>query len=466
VAVTAFGGLLLFYNLYLPPKDRSNVVFAIGSFFVAVGLGVAVPSAQSWIAQMYNSTLSFLLRVWPRDGGTDNGAEPAPAPLKLPYEETDATSSIDAVWTAARDVRRPILDLIGPSYVLDATYHFLDWNPAFDLLVATPLGLRRRQHAEAFVRHLANVQEVVERSKIVFAPGRDPIVDVEVLEFKSEQYGLIRFQKLAAEIADHQGNTLAWSVNLNIIDAERSVELWNAIAERMASYVRWSKYAVSYDKLLLNFDDYGALVDRVTKMVGTSQRCIDLGAGTGNGTLRLLKNPGVKEVWAVEQNESMLEYLRGKARDHVSRLTIVKEDIGRLEELPANYFDAAICINVLYAVEDREKCLRQAWRLLKPGGTLALSTSHRETDFHQLFGRMQEVLTRKGLFESLKPNYESAEAIHEAMKDLIRRDTREDIRTYVERAGFRISEWHDQEYVDAVVVVKALKVAQSDSVPS
>lgn len=43
------------------------------------------------------------------------------------------------------------------------------------------------------------------------------------------------------------------------------------------------------------------------------------------------------------------------------------------------------------------------------------------------------------------------------MKDLINRDSMDDIRRYVNDAGFKIEEFEAGHYVDCVVVVKALK---------
>ena len=78
----------------------------------------------------------------------------------------------------------PMVDLIGPSYVLDNNYYFLDWNPAFDVLVAKPLGLAHADHCVDFMEQLENCDAVVERSKSVFAPGKDPLVDTEELRFQ------------------------------------------------------------------------------------------------------------------------------------------------------------------------------------------------------------------------------------------------------------------------------------------
>jgi ubiquinone/menaquinone biosynthesis C-methylase UbiE len=80
-----------------------------------------------------------------------------------------------------------------------------------------------------------------------------------------------------------------------------------------------------------------------------------------------------RQVWAIESNEMMLQYLRQKVGSHLERLTAIKDDIVRLGALQYQhgYFDGAIMINVLYAVQDPLECLRQACRILKPGGVLA-----------------------------------------------------------------------------------------------
>jgi SAM-dependent methyltransferase len=114
---------------------------------------------------------------------------------------------------------------------------------------------------------------------------------------------------------------------------------------------------------------------------------------------------------------------------------------------------------VLYAVEDPVSCLSQANRLLKPGGVLALSTPHRETDVDQLFAQMRLVLERKRKFAELKGNYDDARAVHARMNERIHRDTKEQIRRYLDQTGFDVMDWHDKEYVNSVVVVKAVKRA-------
>ncbi len=364
------------------------------------------------------------------------------------------------------DTRRPILDLIGPAYVLDSNFFFLDWNPIFDKLIAKDIRLARGDHAVDFVKKLKNCNEVIEHSKGVFGPGKDPLVDTELLQYKSPKYGLIEFRKIAAQIADQKGKPLAWSVSLNILSSENDDKLWEDIEKELNEVVNWSRYSRSYDKLLLPFDDYNDLLELVVSKVGDAQRCVDLGSGTGNGTIKLLESNPKREVWSVESNENMLRYMEEKVNeikkkgvDFSDRFIPVKDDILTLGALrdQTDYFDAAILVNVLYSVDEPAECLRQAYKILKPGGILSLSTAHSDTDVEKLFNKMQSVLRSKESFDTLQDNFEAARQVHIKMENLINRDSKEDIDRYIEEAGFEIKEKHENEYVDAVVVIKAIK---------
>jgi ubiquinone/menaquinone biosynthesis C-methylase UbiE len=359
------------------------------------------------------------------------------------------------------DSSRLALDLMGPSYMLDNNYYFLDWNPAFDALVAKPLGLARSDHSVDFIKRLENCNDVIERSKRVFARGKDPLVDTEDLLFQSPAYGLTKFRKIAALMNNEKGNPVSWTVNLNVASAEKDSALWEDLEQRLQDFVNWSRYAASYDRILTPFTDYNELVSLVVSQVGDAGLCADLGAGTGNGTLKLLQTYPDRQVWAVDSNEMMLRCLKQKAAAHLARLTAVKDDIVRLGALREqnNFFDAVLMINVLYAVQDPLACLQQAHRILKPGGALVLSTPHRETDVKKLLSKLRAGLQAKGLFKSLAEEFETVKLVHEKMDHLIHRDTKADIRGYLQNTSFEIQDWRDSEYAESVVVVRAVKPA-------
>jgi hypothetical protein len=196
-------------------------------------------------------------------------------------------------------------------------HNLLDWNPVFEQVIAQPLGLVRGRHV---VPAMENSREIVERSVKVFKPPI-PLFDSEILEFRSPVYGLIRFRKIACQVPDEGSRRIAWSVNLNILSAEKEAELWADIGKRLDRELNWSKYAVKYDKLLLNFDAYRELLETVTAMVGGAKVITDLASGTGNGAIKLLADvpgrPAVADrtVWAFEANQMMLEHMRCKTQE-------------------------------------------------------------------------------------------------------------------------------------------------------
>jgi hypothetical protein len=71
---------------------------------------------------------------------------------------------------------------------------------------------------------------------------------------------------------------------------------------------------------------------------------------------------------------------------------------------------------------------------------------------------MRQVLVAKGQYDRLRTNFENARLIHLGMADKIVRDSREEVKRLLERTGFRVDDWREHEYVDAVVVAKAVKI--------
>jgi ubiquinone/menaquinone biosynthesis C-methylase UbiE len=367
-------------------------------------------------------------------------------------------------WRIVNAARKAVLDLVGPTYLLDANFHFLDWNPAFDELVAKPLRLLRGTHAENFVIALDNSREVIARAQQKFQEDLGmPLVDCEILRLKTPRHGLVQFRKVAAQIAETSEHGLVWTVNLNIEAAENASLLWEDLHRRLTTEVNWSRYAESYDKMLLHFRAYGELLRQVSGLLSNARHCADLGAGTGNSTLSLLAGHPERLVSAFESNEIMLQHLRAKLIQEedlnaIRRVAIYKGDLAlSLREFPENSFDGALMVNVLYALDDPDRCLAEVFRVLQPNACLALSTSHSQTNVGALFAAIRADLDAQGLLGQLRSAVEDAEDRHQQMLRNIKRDTREQVIQYLERAGFEIAERIDSAYADAVMIVQARK---------
>ncbi len=356
--------------------------------------------------------------------------------------------------------RQPVLDLIAPTYLLDVSYHFMDWNPAFETVIAKPLGLMRSQHAGKFIDSLQNANDVRQRSKERFKPGELPLVDIEELVFASDEYGTIRFQKIASQIPDVDGHLRAWCVTLNVLEVDQAEKFWGDIEHELTRNIHWSRYAETYDTILTHFQEYNDLIRYVASMADHSPLVADIGAGTGNCSLELLRASPDREVYAVESNESMLEGFRRKLRkesqDMQDRSILIKGDALRMD-FDDSFFDAVTAVNVLYTIEDRPALLREIYRVLRPGGILALSTPYSETDVDKLFKQLRKRLIEQNMYQAYEGAYRTAYDRNKAMLELIQRDDLQTIEEQIESCGFEIenADWTTPTYVDAVVVIKA-----------
>jgi len=235
---------------------------------------------------------------------------------------------------------------------------------------------------------------------------------------------------------------------------------WVKFEEELKPKVRddklWSVYSASYDAVLLEYDGYHTLVrDVIAAVPDGGLNVLDLGAGTGNVTRELLKRG--HNVTAVENNLGMLNRLRSK--DFDGRLpTVVKSSIERLPELGEQAFDAVVMVNVLYAVDDPLACLRDVHKLLKPGGVLGFSTTHRKTDLDPLLNDIRTQLTAKGKFRTLAADYQRLNEINKMIeKTIAKRHTYEEYCEWVEAAGFDITHRLEFTYQGAVMLLHAKK---------
>lgn len=93
-------------------------------------------------------------------------------------------------------------------------------------------------------------------------------------------------------------------------------------------------------------------------------RVLDLGCGTGAVLNRLVETA---EAVGVDMSDQALEYSAQRGLPNLVR--------GRGESLPfaSDTFDAVIALDVFEHIEDDAAAIREARRVLKPGGTLVMS---------------------------------------------------------------------------------------------
>jgi ubiquinone/menaquinone biosynthesis C-methylase UbiE len=102
---------------------------------------------------------------------------------------------------------------------------------------------------------------------------------------------------------------------------------------------------------------------------------LDVGCGTGASALPAARRVGpAGKVVGIDLAERLLEIARRKAANR--NLDNVEFRFGDMEHLgyPDQHFDAVICVFAIFFVPDMAKQLRELWRMVRPGGQLAITT--------------------------------------------------------------------------------------------
>ncbi len=125
---------------------------------------------------------------------------------------------------------------------------------------------------------------------------------------------------------------------------------------------------------------------RLRPVLGAGTRTLDVACGTGDLTLTLA-NAGETQVIGLDFCRPMLELAARKAQGHERKLPFIEGDALHLPFAAAT-FDVVTIAFGLRNLADVETGLRELWRVLKPGGTLAVLEFSRPIvpGFRALFG--------------------------------------------------------------------------------
>ena len=186
---------------------------------------------------------------------------------------------------------------------------------------------------------------------------------------------------------------------------------------------------VNYDELAPVYDrrysasplsGVGAALGTVVRTI-EARRVLEAGCGTGHWLELLL--PAVSNLYGVDLSPGML----AQAKSHGQGLRLVR---GRANELPFRdqAFDLVFCVNAIHHFGDPRSFIFEAWRLLAPGGALAVVG----LDPHESAASWYVYQYFAGTYRT----------------DLDRFPTRADLQTWMEAAGFELLEWRIAEQID------------------
>lgn len=151
---------------------------------------------------------------------------------------------------------------------------------------------------------------------------------------------------------------------------------------QLATGVRWAidralavGYGLVYDYIFDRFGPYRALQQEVLDVVRAAAdgkslrdvRVLDIGCGPGNFSL-LLANTGFSVI-GVDAYEPLVTLAQEKRRSqHLPNLAFRYVNVAHTPAFPAAHFDQVLNVHFLYAHPDPDAILREAARLLMPGG--------------------------------------------------------------------------------------------------
>lgn len=361
-------------------------------------------------------------------------------------------------------IRDMLFEATVPTYILNEDFHILDWNPAFEVAFgAHTRKLRRQHHVSQLIHYLDDSAEIIRHAAEVFGGDTEPLVDFEVLTYSSPTYGSMEFGKITSR-ATHPdtGETIGWNVVLNVQSVENREAYEKELKRALEEQVNWRVYATSYDHVLTRFSEYRSLLRRHVDAVAARNRILDLGAGTGNVSLELLK--AGKEVTAVDYNEAMLTRLREKCADYrqTEQLKVIKQNLDsmRISNADRGTFDGVILQNVLYAVSRPERVLRKAHEALKKNGIIVVSGPKLGTSLDALFKEIRNELSQESDWEeSLAEDYDNVLERNQALEGqgVIHQWKTEDVRKLLEDADFRVIEEDDNAYAGQAMLLVAQK---------
>lgn len=112
-----------------------------------------------------------------------------------------------------------------------------------------------------------------------------------------------------------------------------------------------------------------ALVDRLVSAIPEKRgNILDVACGQGASTARLGLFHRPEAIIGINISEIQL----AEAHKRAPHSTFLRMDATSLD-FPSNHFDAVLCVESAFHFNTRDKFLAEAYRVLRPGGTLALS---------------------------------------------------------------------------------------------
>jgi ubiquinone/menaquinone biosynthesis C-methylase UbiE len=151
--------------------------------------------------------------------------------------------------------------------------------------------------------------------------------------------------------------------------------------------LRWTITAPAYDRLMRGSEDAGVRELRQGLVSDATGRVLEIGAGTGLNLPHY--NGSIESLVLTEPQAPMLRRLQRSAHEQAPQAQVLRAPA---EDLPFgdDSFDTVVTTLVLCGVDDQPRAVREARRVLRPGGRLLFLEHVRadDPDFARFQDRM------------------------------------------------------------------------------
>ena len=242
------------------------------------------------------------------------------------------------------------------------------------------------------------------------------------------------------------GTPLGTMIYMEVQSAENEGELWKTLSREHRRQLTWESYAVSYDRVLPLLPFYQEVVKRHVESMSAPdiENILDLGAGTGNVTVELLKIN--RKVTALDLSRAMLAKLRTKVLGkHADQLTIMEQNAEFLPQWGDGIFDGVTVLLAYYDMTDPTSAFREAIRVLRPGGSIVITEPKRAFQLEPLLEFVDRFLTKEGIYDEFRADWERVISANKEL-DPAKRGAplrAEDIVDHLQAAAFENIEMED-----------------------
>ena len=141
----------------------------------------------------------------------------------------------------------------------------------------------------------------------------------------------------------------------------------------MAKTAPFDEQVYEYDAWFeINKDFYQAELEALRTFIPAGGHGVEIGVGTGRFAAPLGISVGVEPAPQMAQ----LARQRG---------IVVQEGVAEALPFADNSFDFALMVTVICFLDDVAKAFKEAWRILKPGGTLVVGFIDRESELGRIY---------------------------------------------------------------------------------